>query len=109
MGLQPLDLQTMYSQLANVAKVASGAEHAVQAAQNAEQKNTVKQLEEQKHKVQEADKQSGTSSVNQNGHNNPAFSDKKNGKKDDNKQDEKNDSSYRLKESYLGQHVDITR
>ena len=53
---------------------------------------------------------SKSSSVNQNGRNGAAFQNKK--KKDsENPQPEtqENSDKYRLKEDYLGQHIDITR
>ena len=66
-------------------------------------------MEEQKNKVLEAEKQNGAASVNQNGRNaqGGADSSDKNGGSDDSREEE-NDKN-RLKESYLGQHVDITR
>lgn len=109
MGLQPIDLQTMYSQMSNMARQASVSEHSLQAVQNAQNKDIVRQMEEQKNKVLEAEKQNGAASVNQNGRNaeGGADSSDKNGGSDDSREEE-NDKN-RLKESYLGQHVDITR
>lgn len=109
MGLQPIDLQTMYSQMSNMAKQASLAEHSLQAVQNAQNKEIVRQIEEEKNKVLETEKQSGTASVNQNGHNNQgdAESFDHNESRNDSPEDENNKN--RLKESYIGQHIDITR
>lgn len=110
MGLQPLDLQTMYSQISNVANKATGIEQSLQAMQNTQRKEAVRQAEEQSKKVQESEKQDGTSSVNQNGHNSSLFSSgQKNKEKQNDSGEESESSKYRLKESYLGQHVDITR
>ncbi|UKI54288.1 MAG: hypothetical protein L6V86_04755 [Treponema sp.] len=55
MGLQPIDLQTMYSQMSNMAMQASVSEHSLQAVQNAQNKDIVRQMEEQKNKVLEAE------------------------------------------------------
>ena len=109
MGLQPIDLQTMYSQMSNKAKQASLAEHSLQAVQNAQNKEIVRQIEEEKNKVLEAEKQNGTASVNQNGHNNQegAESFGQNESKNDSPEEENNKN--RLKEPYIGQHIDITR
>lgn len=110
MGLQPLDLQTMYSQISNVANKAAGMEQSLQAVQNTQQKESERLAEEQSKKVQESERQNGASSVNQNGHNSSAFSSGQKSKEKQNDSDEESESKkYRLKESYLGQHVDITR
>ena len=45
MGLQPIDLQTMYSQMSNIAKQASFAEHGMQAVQNAQNKDIASHIE----------------------------------------------------------------
>ena len=95
MGLQPLDLQTMYSQLSNVAQQASGVEHSLQAAQNAQQKDIVRQNEELKHKVHETDKNASSSSVNQNGHNSGSASAGSGDKKQKESSDENENNKYR--------------
>lgn len=109
MGLQPIDLQTMYSQMSNIAKQASFAEHGMQAVQNAQNKEIARQIEEEKNKVLEAEKQDGAASVNQNGHNNQNGADSFEQNKNKETPDEEENNKSRLKESYIGQHVDITR
>lgn len=109
MGLQPIDLQTMYSQMSNMAKQASLAEHSMQAVQNLQNKELARQIEEKKNKVLEAEKQNGAASVNQNGHNNQGGAESFKNKENDKDSAEDEDNKGRLKESYIGQHVDITR
>lgn len=109
MGLQPIDLQTMYSQMSNMAKQASLAEHNMQAVQNLQNKEIARQIEEEKNKVLEAEKQNGASSVNQNGHNAQNGAESFNNRKNDKDSLEEENNKGRLKESYIGQHVDITR
>lgn len=109
MGLQPIDLQTMYSQMSNMAKQASIAEHSMQAVQNAQNKEIVRQIEEEKNKVLEAEKQNGAASVNQNGHNSQSGAESSEKNKNKETPDEESNNKSRLKESYIGQHVDITR
>ncbi len=109
MGLQPIDLQTMYSQMSNMAKQTSLAEHSMQAVQNAQNKEIVRQIEEEKNKVLEAEKQNGAASVNQNGHNSQGGAESSGKNKNKETPDEEANNKSRLKESYIGQHVDITR
>lgn len=109
MGLQPIDLQTMYSQMSNMAKQASLAENSMQAVQNAQNKEILRQMEEQKNKVAEAEKQAGASSVDQNGHNDQGGADFSRQKQESSDSSGEKDCGGRLKESYIGQHVDITR
>ncbi|MBQ1949388.1 MAG: hypothetical protein II367_04445 [Treponema sp.] len=110
MGVQPIDLQTMYSQISNVAKQVSHVEQGIQLSKSMQQTDIVKANTEQAKKVQQTGEDSKSSSVNQNGRNGAAFQNKK--KKDsENPQPEtqENSDKYRLKEDYLGQHIDITR
>lgn len=109
MGLQPIDLQTMYSQMSNMAKQASLAENSIQAVQNAQNKELVRQVEEQKNKVSETEKQSGASSVNQNGRNSQGGAAFSGQKQNEEASEEEKNCGGRLKESYIGQHIDITR
>ena len=109
MGLQPIDLQTMYSQISNAAKMAVNVEQSVALAQKAQQADSVRKNEELNTKVQKTGEEQKSSGVNQNGHNQNEMSGKNNKQKEnDSKPDEEKDK-YRLKESFLGQHIDITR
>ncbi len=110
MGVQPIDLQTMYSQLSNVAKQAAHLEQGVQLAKSMQQNDVVKINAEQAQKVQQTGEDSKASTVNQNGKNSSGFQKKKNNQHTEEQAEEKDESDkYRLKEDFLGQHIDITR
>lgn len=109
MGLQPIDLQTMYSQISNAAKMAVNVEQSVALAQKAQQVDLVRKNEELNNKVQQTGEDQKSSGVNQNGHNQQDSADKRNKDKKDASSEDDNKDKYRLKESFLGQHIDITR
>ncbi|MCR5495729.1 MAG: hypothetical protein K6F15_08840 [Treponema sp.] len=112
MGVQPIDLQTMYSQISNVAKQVSHVEQGVQLAKSMQQADVVKTNTEQSKKVQQTGEDSKSAGVNQNGRNGASLQHKKSNNKDsqENPDEEKeNSDKYRLKEDFLGQHIDITR
>lgn len=109
MGLQPIDLQTMYTQISNAAKLAVNVEHTVAQTQKAQQQDTIQKNEELNSKVQKSGEDQKSGSVNQNGHNQQNMAGYKKNKKDEQPSEEDNKDKYRLKESYLGQHIDITR
>ena len=110
MGLQPIDLQTMYSQLSNVARQAAHQQQGVQLSEAMQQAGIVRQNQEQAEKVQQAEEQSKLGGINRNGRNNSGQQQKKKEKSPDEQDSEaENTAQNRLKESYLGQHIDITR
>lgn len=109
MGLQPIDLQTMYTQISNAAKMAVNVEHSVALTQKAQQNDAVRKNEELNNKVQQTGEDQQAASVNQNGHNQGMAGNKNKDKKDDASNEDENKDKFRLKESYLGQHIDITR
>ncbi|MBQ1628693.1 MAG: hypothetical protein II098_05990 [Treponema sp.] len=110
MGLQPIDLSTMYSQMSNVANQVAHGEQGVQLAKSMQQVDVVKLNSEQSKKVHQAGEDSKSSAVDQNGSNGQQFAGGKKGSKEENQSEEQNSNDkYRLKESYLGLHIDITR
>ena len=112
MGLQPIDLQTMYSQVANVAREAQHLSQGLQLADSMHQADVVKENQEQAQKVQQTNENSKSALVNkdgknsQNQENNP--SKKRQGAQKNAEETPKENKSSPLKEDYLGQHVDIT-
>lgn len=110
MAIQPIDLQTMYSQMGNVAKQAAHAQQGVQLSQSMNQVEVIKQNAENASKVQKTNNGSKSGAVDENGRNK---SDPQQNDRDDEKR-RKEDSheiskSYGLSESYLGVHIDISR
>lgn len=111
MGIQPIDLQTMYQQLSNVSKTLSGAQQA-QLTEAMQQQNNIQKNLEMASRVQNTSNEKSTANnVNQNGSNAGTFAGRhQQNKKDDNeKQDEYNNNPIRSDSAYLGTIIDITR
>lgn len=110
MGIAPIDLQAIYANMNNVAKVASAQQQGVQLAiqlqeskmiqQNAEKAQTV-------HKTADNEAKSGTVRNDANG--NSAQFDQNFEKKKDEKNQSQGEKASEIRESYLGQHINIER
>lgn len=110
MAIQPIDLQTMYSQLSNVSKTLSGNQQA-QLTEAMQQQNNIQRNLEQTAKVQQtSNEKSNTNNVNQNGSNSSSFYGQRKGQQKQNQQqnDEENHPG-KSDLSYLGTIIDITR
>ena len=111
MGIQPIDLQTMYTQLSNVSKTMSGAQQA-QLTEAMQQQNNIQRSMENAAKVQQtSNEKADTNSINQNGSNGSgAYGQKKQDKKNHNTQEEAGEIRPPKSDlSYLGTIIDITR
>ena len=110
MGIQPIDLQTMYTQLSNVSKAMSGAQQAQLTEAMQQQGNIQRNLENAAKVQQTSNEKSDTNSVNQNGSNSSgAYGGQKH---QNNKKNEEEAEEYRPPKSdssYLGTIIDITR
>lgn len=111
MGIQPIDLQTMYSQIATVAKQASHLQQGVELSQAMQQVNVIRENQENAEKVHQTDENSKAGTINKNGKNAGGGGEKskKREKDDAEKSEEVEVPQPKLKEAYLGQHIDITR
>ena len=113
MGIQPIDLQTMYTQLSNVSKSMAGAQQA-QLTEAMQQQSNIQRSMENAAKVQQtSNEKSDTNSIDQNGSNSSlAYG---GGKKNQNKKQnpaQEEVEEYRppkTDDSYLGTIIDITR
>ena len=105
MGIQPIDLQTMYSQLSNVSKTISGPQQAQLTEAMQQQNNIQKNLEKTSSVQQTSNEKSTSSGVNSNGHNSSSYQ----SKNQDNKKDDETENVKKTanKHSYLGQIIDI--
>lgn len=111
MGIQPIDLQTMYSQLSNVSKTMHGAQQAQLTEAMQQQNNIQKNLENAKKVQQTSNERANANSVNQNG-SNSSFAGKQQQKKKEENEDEKSpyrDTGTGYKSPYCGTIIDITR
>ena len=68
MGVQPIDLQNMYSQLSNVAKTVAGQQQAAQLSESMQQQNQIEKNLQEAQKIQQTNEKSNTGNVNENGH-----------------------------------------
>lgn len=112
MGIQPIDLQIMYSQAANAAKAATGAQATAQLSQSMHQSTVVQQNLENSQKVHAlSNEQSKSSAVSDKGGGNGSGAYGSSKKKDNPQENNSNPYSQmpeqRLKESYLGNIIDI--
>lgn len=106
MGIAPIDLQAMYSQIANVAKDAAYAQRGAQLSQDMEQANIIRNNLEQSKKVQQMQEGEATKALNQNGSNSASYGRQpKKRKSPDQPQDDA--PAARIKEDYLGNTLDI--
>jgi len=109
MAIAPIDLQTMYSQMSNVAKVVADKQQGVQLASQLQENNIIRQNEEKSQTVQKAaDDDAKSMSVNQDGKGNGSAyqQNKKNGNQNESDAPAK---PVEIREAYLGRHVDISR
>ncbi len=113
MGIQPIDLQNMYSQISNVAKNIGGQQQAAQVSQSVQQQNQIQKNMEMVQKVQQtSNDKANTNQINPDGRGSGGAGTYQNPKK---KQDKKKDNvmsfgSYSAdKAGYVGTIVDITR
>jgi len=115
MGIQPIDLQTMYSQASNVSKTLSGHQQAQLTEAMQQQNNIQKNLENSAKVQQTSGDKNNANSVNSNGRNGSGTY--QNQKKKSDKEPEvedlvgnKNQEEHKSSSSpYLGTIIDITR
>jgi len=108
MAIQPIDLQTMYSQMNNIARNVAHSTQGAQLAQSLQEGSVIQQNMEKAQSVHKAaDNESKSGEVNEEGHqsSNPQNS----GKKKEEEAEQEQRKPTEIRESYLGQHIDITR
>ena len=111
MGIQPIDLQTMYTQLSNVSKAMSGSQQA-QLTESMQQQLNIQRSMENAAKIQQtSNEKANANSVNQNGSGAASYS---GGKHNGQKQKQNNEEAQEIRPpksdlSYLGTIIDITR
>ena len=111
MGIQPIDLQTMYTQLSNVSKSMSGAQQAQLTEAMQQQSNIQKNIENASKVHELSNEKSNANAVNQNGSNSSgAYGQKKHQNKNQNTQEDSTEIRPPKSDlSYLGTIIDITR
>ena len=69
MGIQPIDLQNMYSQMNNIARNVGGQQQSAQVSQSVQQQNQIQKNIEMSQRVQQTENdKSNTNNVNPEGH-----------------------------------------
>ena len=109
MAIHPIDLQTMYSQMNTVARTVAHSQQGAQLAEQLQENTVIQQNIEQAQTVKKAadsDAKSGT--VNEDGHQRQDTQ-QHGGKKQQSEALEPASPKNVIRESYLGQHIDITR
>ena len=113
MGIQPIDLQTMYSQLSNVSKTMSGAQQAQLTEAMQQQSNIQKSMENAARVHETSNEKSDANAVNQNGSNAQGFSGGHGQKKQDDGGEKDGAPTEgmppRSRYSHIGTIIDITR
>jgi hypothetical protein len=110
MGLQPIDLQTMYTQLDKISKTAVAEQQGAQLARVMRQDETQKQefLRSEIVKELQTDKEA-VAAVGDRGKKNDSERQKRKNKKNTEAQEESQSAPRpALAESYLGQHIDVS-
>jgi len=110
MAIQPIDLQTMYSQMSNVANRVSHEQQGAQIASSLQQQSALIQNEQNVKTVNKAaDDEAKSPLVKEDGHSNQESnnSEKKKEAKDNSEQTPS--SKTEIREDYLGRHINITR
>lgn len=111
MGIQPIDLQNMYSQMSNIARNVAGQQQAAQVSESVQQLNQIQKDLEQSQRVNQANNdKANTKNVNPEGHKGGSGGYKNPQKREKKRQNTSGFSSYGdAKSEYVGTIVDITR
>ncbi|WP_296022539.1 hypothetical protein [uncultured Treponema sp.] len=109
MAIQPIDLQTIYSQMGNVAKNVAHQQNGNQLTQAMQENASVQQKQEQLAQVHKtAENEAVASQIKDEAHQNNSFQNQRNQKKNQEEELEKNKLTE-IRESFLGQNIDISR
>lgn len=107
MAIHPIDLQTMYAQMNNVARTVANSQQGAQLAQQLQENKIIQQNLEQAHTVKKAaNDEAKSTGVTDEGH---RGSQQENNKRKNASSQENPQKETEIRESYLGQHIDITR
>lgn len=109
MGVSPLDLQTMYANMNNVARTVSHQQQGAVLAQQLQESKIIQQNIEKASQVHKAaDNEAKSTGINDEGHNSGTWSGNGSKKQNNGESSEKKQESE-IRESYLGIHINIER
>ena len=110
MAIAPIDLQAMYAQMNNVAKIAVNQQQGVVLSQQLQEAKIIQQNAEKAVAVKKTADNESKSQVVGDGHNKNESPDGNSRRsKKDSEKDDSEEPKQIYKESYLGQHIDISR
>ena len=111
MAIQPIDLQTMYSQMANIAQNAAQAQDGGKFAEAMQQQHIVRENLEAAERVSRpvADESETESRAVKNDGSSPSHGEAEKKGKDGKREKKQEGCECIVRESYIGQHIDITR
>ena len=111
MAIQPIDLQTMYSQRANIAQNAAQAQDGGKFAEAMQQQNIVRENLEEAERVSRpaSDESEAQSRAVKNNGSSPSHGEGEESGKGGEREKKHEGRERAVRESYIGQHVDITR
>ncbi len=108
MSIQPIDLQTMYSQMQNVARTVANAQFQPQLTEQMRENLIIQQQQEKAKSVHRAaDEESKSTSVDEDGSSGSQYG-ASSGKQGQNEEPQE-PKRTEIREGYLGRHIDITR
>ncbi|MBP5402512.1 MAG: hypothetical protein J6Y36_05060 [Treponema sp.] len=110
MAIQPIDLQTMYSQMSNVANRVSHEQQSAQVASSLQQQSALVQNEQNVKTVNKAaDEEAKSPLVKEDGHSNQEGQNSEKKKNPGENSEQFTSSKTEIREEYLGKHINITR
>ncbi len=109
MAIQPIDLQTMYSQMQNVARTVANAQFQPQLTQQMKESQVIQQQQEEAKTVHRAaDEESKSTGVDEDGRSGSQYGSSA-GKRGGQAEEAEVPKRTEIREGYLGRHIDITR
>ena len=110
MGVSPLDLQTMYANMNNVARTVSHQQQGAVLAQQLQESKIIQQNAEKASAVRKAaDNEAKSTGINDEGHQNSSYSGQGGQKKKKDSASFAANHESEIRETYLGIHIDIER
>lgn len=112
MGIAPIDLQAIYANMNNVAKVASVQQQGVQLAQQLQESKIIQQNAEKAKSVHKtADNEAKSGVIKNEGHASQGYAESRKNKnqKEIDKDESLSKKPMEIREDYLGQHINIER
>lgn len=109
MAIAPIDLQAIYVNMDNVAKTVANQQQGAQLAQQLQESQMIQKNAEKASAVQKtADNEAKSETIKNEGHASNFYSQEQRRQKQDNDSKEK-EKAVEIRESYLGQHINIER